>query len=101
MRMPFSARLLILNKAISSPYCLSIAAHLRKHNVDFHIVGKPMHSWLANMPKGMLLKSAGFSSNLYDPGHTFPLRQYCKEQGVPYEEISFPIPLETFCLYGK
>ncbi len=85
----------------AGPYGLSIAAHLRKHNVAFRILGKPMHSWLTNMPKGMLLKSAGFSTNLCDPDHSFPLRQFCKEQGVPYGEIDFPIPLDTFCSYGK
>jgi cation diffusion facilitator CzcD-associated flavoprotein CzcO len=84
----------------AGPYGLSIAAHLRQRNVDFRIVGKPMHSWLANMPKGMLLKSAGFASSLHDPGNMFPLRRYCKERGIPYEDIDFPIPLETFCSYA-
>ncbi|WP_019143165.1 NAD(P)-binding domain-containing protein [Noviherbaspirillum massiliense] len=84
----------------AGPYGLSIAAHLRKYGVDFRIIGIPMHGWLANMPKGMLLKSAGFSSNLYDPDASYPLSQYCKEHGVPYEDVDFPIPLETFCDYG-
>ncbi|SNS65553.1 Pyridine nucleotide-disulphide oxidoreductase [Noviherbaspirillum humi] len=84
----------------AGPYGLSIAAHLRKYGVDFRIIGKPMHGWFANMPKGMLLKSAGFSSSLYDPDRSFPLRQYCKERGLPYEDIDFPIPLEIFCDYG-
>lgn len=84
----------------AGPYGLSIAAHLRKRNIDFRIVGRPMHGWINNMPKGMLLKSAGFSSNLYDPDHAFPFRQYCKERGIPYEDIDFPIPLETFCAYA-
>ena len=84
----------------AGPYGLSIAAHLRKHDIDFRIVGKPMHSWINNMPKGMHLKSAGFSSNLYDPEHSFPIRRYCEECGVPYGDIDFPIPLETFCSYA-
>ncbi|RJF95889.1 NAD(P)-binding domain-containing protein [Noviherbaspirillum saxi] len=85
----------------AGPYGLSIAAHLRKLNVDFRILGRPMHSWLVNMPKDMLLKSAGFASNLYDPDRAFPLRRYCEEHHVPYGDIDFPIPLEAFCSYGK
>ncbi|HEX7648161.1 MAG TPA: NAD(P)-binding domain-containing protein, partial [Noviherbaspirillum sp.] len=74
--------------------------HLRQSKADFRILGKPMQSWLTNMPKGMLLKSAGFASSLDDPGNTFPLRRYCKENGLPYEDIDFPVPLETFCAYA-
>ena len=84
----------------AGPYGLSIAAHLRKRNMDFRIVGKPMHSWLTNMPRGMLLKSAGFASSLHDPGNTFPLRRYCEEHGIPYGDVDFPIPVETFCSYA-
>ena len=84
----------------AGPYGLSIAAHLRQRNVDFRIVGKPMHSWLANMPQGMLLKSAGFASSLHDPDNSYPLRRYCKEHGLSYADVDFPIPLETFRSYA-
>jgi cation diffusion facilitator CzcD-associated flavoprotein CzcO len=84
----------------AGPYGLSIAAHLRQRKIDFRIVGKPMQSWLSNMPEGMLLKSAGFASSLDDPGNTFPLRRYCKEHGLPYEDVDFPIPLDLFCAYA-
>jgi cation diffusion facilitator CzcD-associated flavoprotein CzcO len=84
----------------AGPYGLSIAAHLRQRNVEFRIVGKPMHSWLANMPQGMLLKSAGFASSLHDPDNSYPLRRYCKEHGLSYADVDFPIPLETFCSYA-
>jgi hypothetical protein len=30
-----------------------------------------MESWKSKMPKGMLLKSAGFASNLSDPEQAF------------------------------
>lgn len=84
----------------AGPYGLSIAAHLRRHGVDFCIIGSPMQSWLSKMPKGMLLKSAGFASTLYDPGLTFTLQQYCESQGIPYQNVGIPVRLETFSSYG-
>lgn len=84
----------------AGPYGLSLAAHLRGEGLAFRIIGHPMQNWRANMPKGMLLKSAGFASTLYDPGRTFTLERYCSEQGIPYRDLDFPIPLETFCAYG-
>jgi hypothetical protein len=84
----------------AGPYGLSIAAHLDAERVDYRIIGRPMHSWLAEMPNGMLLKSEGFASSLYDPRAEFPLRQYCAEQGVAYEDLGRPVPLEVFAAYG-
>jgi thioredoxin reductase len=52
------------------------------------------------MPKGMLLKSAGFASNLSDPEQAFTLRQFCIEHGSRYDHLDIPIPLETFSAYG-
>jgi thioredoxin reductase len=84
----------------AGPYGLSIAAHLRRYNVDFCIIGRPMESWLSKMPKGMLLKSPGFSSSLSDPGNSLTLRNFCETRNIPYEDVDFPIPLEIFCDYG-
>jgi thioredoxin reductase len=84
----------------AGPYGLSVAAHLRGLGVDYRIIGSPMESWKSRMPKGMLLKSAGFASNLSDPEQAFPLRQFCLEHGSPYDNLDLPIPLETFCAYG-
>ena len=84
----------------AGPSGLSIAAHLRARGINFRIVGSVMHSWRNRMPKGMLLKSAGFASNLYDPDGTLTLRQFCKSRGIPYRDIDFPVQLETFVSYG-
>jgi cation diffusion facilitator CzcD-associated flavoprotein CzcO len=84
----------------AGPYGLSIAAHLRRYDVDLRVVGRPMESWLSKMPKGMLLKSAGFSSSLSDPANVLTLRNFCATRNIPYEDLDFPIPLETFCDYG-
>jgi thioredoxin reductase len=84
----------------AGPYGLSIAAHLKALGVNFRIFGTPMHTWRTHMPKGMRLKSEGFASTLYDPGSTFTLEVYCKERGIPYRDLSLPVPLEVFTAYG-
>jgi cation diffusion facilitator CzcD-associated flavoprotein CzcO len=85
----------------AGPYGLSIAAHLRARGIEFRIFGSPMHSWLTRMPAGMLLKSEGFASNLYDPAARFTLKRFCAENALPYEAIDVPVPLETFTRYGR
>jgi thioredoxin reductase len=92
----------MLNTAIigAGPYGLSIAAHLRRSGIPFRIFGRPMDSWLAHMPKGMMLKSDGFASDIYDPQSAFTLRQFCAEKGIEYADTGIPVRLETFTAYG-
>ena len=52
------------------------------------------------MPKGMMLKSDGFASNLYNPEGAFTLREFCAEQGIPFHDTDIPVSLETFAKYG-
>lgn len=85
----------------AGPYGLSIAAHLAALGVTFHIAGRPMHTWLTRMPQGMRLKSEGFASTLYDPDSSFSLASYCQLRGLPYADLGFPIPVETFASYGQ
>jgi cation diffusion facilitator CzcD-associated flavoprotein CzcO len=84
----------------AGPYGLSLAAHLRARNVDFRIFGQCMQSWRTQMPQGMLLKSEGDASNLYDPGGTFTLKNFCQERGIAYRDSGLPVRLDTFCDYG-
>lgn len=84
----------------AGPYGLSIAAYLRALRVPFRIFGEPMQSWRENMPRGMLLKSEGFASNLYDPQAAFPLSRYCDGAGLKYQDVGLPVPIETFVGYG-
>src|SRR5437899_2681754 len=92
----------MLNVAIvgAGPYGLSIAAHMRQRGIPFRIFGRPMDSWLAHMPKGMMLKSDGFASNIYDPGGEFTLRMFCRERGIEYSDTRLPVRLDTFAAYG-
>jgi cation diffusion facilitator CzcD-associated flavoprotein CzcO len=84
----------------AGPYGLSIAAHLRAHGVEFRIFGNPMEHWRARMPAGMLLKSEGFASDLYDPERRFTLRRFCLQNSLPYADMGVPIPRETLATYG-
>jgi thioredoxin reductase len=84
----------------AGPYGLSIAAHFRSRGISFRIFGRPMDSWLAHMPKGMMLKSDGFASNIYDPGAKFTLQDFCKERGIEYAHMGNPVKLATFGDYG-
>lgn len=59
-----------------------------------------MDSWLSHMPKGMLLKSDGFSCNIYDPDGDFSLRAFCAERGIAYADSGLPVSLDTFSAYG-
>ncbi len=92
----------MLNSAIigAGPYGLSVAAHFRRRGIPFRIFGRPMDSWLAHMPKGMVLKSDGFASDIYDPESAFTLRQFCAERGIEYADSGVPVRLDTFTAYG-
>lgn len=59
-----------------------------------------MHSWRQQMPEGMLLKSDGFASSLYDPDSEFTLGHYCAEKNLPYSDVGIPVPRQTFIDYG-
>ena len=85
----------------AGPYGLSIAAHLRARGVPFRIFGRAMHNWVAHMPKGMLLKSDGFASNLSDPDKNYTLRRFCSENGIEYDDVRVPVRLDTFIEYGR
>jgi thioredoxin reductase len=84
----------------AGPYGLSLAAHLNVRRLSVRVFGKAMSFWLDNMPKGMHLKSDGFASNLYEPDRIYSLRQFCSEQGLNYDDVAIPVPLEIFTSYG-
>ena len=84
----------------AGPYGLSLAAHFRRRSIPFRIFGRPMDSWLNHMPKGMMLKSDGFASNIYDPDEAFTLRKFCAERGIEYADTGLPVTLGTFSSYG-
>ena len=92
----------MLNTVIigAGPYGLSLGAHFRQTGIPFRIFGRPMDSWLAHMPKGMMLKSDGFASNLSDPNSQLSLRKFCAERKIEYGDTGVPVRLDTFTSYG-
>lgn len=84
----------------AGPYGLSIAAHLRACGVGYRIFGNPMESWRTQMPAGMLLKSEGFASDLYDPQRSLTLERFCAERGLSYAETGLPVPVDVMADYG-
>ena len=83
----------------AGPYGLSLAAHLRHRGLPYELFGRPMQSWAEFMPKGMLLKSEGFASNLWDPQRAYTLQAFCAEHGIVYQPTALPIPLDVFLDY--
>ena len=83
----------------AGPYGLSVASHLRESGIPFRIFGRPMHSWQAYMPVGMLLKSESFATNLSDPSGAFTLERFCRGGGGPPVDPT-AVPLDKFIAYG-
>jgi lysine/ornithine N-monooxygenase len=96
--MPSSSDVVIVG---AGPYGLSIAAHLGAKDVEHRIIGDPMQFWTERMPKGMLLKSDGFASTLYDPKAEFTIGRYCEDNGIDYADLGTPVRIEDFCTYGR
>lgn len=84
----------------AGPYGLSIAAHLQACGIPFQIYGPPMKTWREHMPKGMLLKSDGFASNLSDPAASLTLKHFCQAGNIAYDDTRVPVRLDTFIDYG-
>ena len=85
----------------AGPYGLSIAAHLSARGIEHRIFGGPMANWQHKMPRGMLLKSEGFASNLADPDDRLTLEGFCAERGLAYAPEGLPVPRESFIAYGQ
>jgi lysine/ornithine N-monooxygenase len=84
----------------AGPYGLSVAAHVAARDVSYRIFGFPMHTW-RSMPKGMMLRSPGFGSDLSDPDGAFSLGAFWTATGRrPAARFLEPIPLDTYLEYA-
>jgi thioredoxin reductase len=84
----------------AGPYGLSLAAHLNAAGANFRIFGAPLATWRSHVPKGMLLKSDGFASNLSSPDSDSTLKSWCAARGHAYDDTNMPVPLATFLDYS-
>jgi cation diffusion facilitator CzcD-associated flavoprotein CzcO len=84
----------------AGPNGLSLAAHMRHRGLGYELFGLPMQSWSQLMPKGILLKSEGFASNLWDPRHAFTLEAFCREKRIAFRPTALPVPIDVFLAYA-
>ena len=81
----------------AGPYGLSTAAHLLGRGLRVAVFGKAMELWRDHMPKGMLLRSQWWATNLSDPGRRYTFQRFFREsRRMP----GYPVPLETFLEYA-
>jgi FAD-dependent urate hydroxylase len=81
----------------AGPYGLSTAAHLLGYGLKVAVFGKPFQLWRENMPKGMLLRSYWWATNLSDPHKHYGLEQFFQEIG---QRAIDPLAAETLIEYG-
>jgi thioredoxin reductase len=81
----------------AGPYGLSTAAHLRARGLRVAIQGKPLSMWRDRMPKGMMLRSHWWATNLSDPQGDYSFARFFQQSR---HRPGYPISLETFIEYG-
>jgi hypothetical protein len=81
----------------AGPYGLSTAAHLLGRGLKVGVFGKTLELWRNHMPKGMLLRSHWWATNLSDPHRRYGFERFFTES--KYREC-FPVPLQAFIDYG-
>jgi thioredoxin reductase len=84
----------------AGPFGVSISAHLHRLGVDHQIVGRPMNTWRARCPAGMLLKSEPYASEIASPQGGYDLAAYYKLHGWEYIDRAVATPLDRFVSYA-
>jgi thioredoxin reductase len=82
----------------AGPYGLAAAAYAKSAGLDVTIVGRPLDSWKASMPRGMFLRS-GPDWHL-DAREVATFEAYVNERGLTSAETK-PLPLDTFLDYAS
>jgi len=81
----------------AGPYGLSTAAHLLEQGLTVGVFGKTLELWRNHMPKGMLLRSHWWATNLSDPRAHYRLGRFFRDSNYAR---CYPVPIETFIDYG-
>ena len=82
----------------AGPYGLSTAAHLLGRGLSVGVFGKPLEFWRSHMPKGMLLRSHWWATNLSDPERQYGFGRFLS--GSTYGK-GYPLPVEAFIDYAQ
>ena len=80
----------------AGPHGLAAAAHLRRAQVETHVIGDPMSFW-RTMPTGMLLRSNWTATSIAEYDGALSLDSYRDDTGA---QLSLPVPLDSFLDYG-
>lgn len=81
----------------AGPYGLSTAAHLLGRGLKVAVFGKPLGMWRDHMPKGMLLRSHWWATNLSDPQGKYGFGAFFQDSQY---EAGYPLPIDAFIDYG-
>jgi cation diffusion facilitator CzcD-associated flavoprotein CzcO len=81
----------------AGPYGLSVAAHLLGRGLKVAVFGKTLEMWREHMPKGMLLRSHWWATNLSAPGKPCGFESFFRDSRY---EKGYPVPIEEFIEYG-
>jgi FAD-dependent urate hydroxylase len=81
----------------AGPYGLSTAAHLLGRGLKVAVFGKTLGMWRDHMPKGMLLRSHWWATNLSDPEGRYEFEAFFKDSRY---EAGYPLPIDAFVDYG-
>lgn len=84
----------------AGPFGLSISAYLSALGVDHRVAGRPMNTWRAHMPDGMLMKSEPYASTIASPDGRYDVAAYCKASGLDYVDRVGPLTRERFLDYA-
>src|SRR5581483_1997471 len=63
-------------------------------------IGRPMESWRAHMPAGMVLKSEPFASCLSDPQGQYTVERFFKSRGLLYRKVGNALSARHFIQYA-
>ncbi len=81
----------------AGPYGLSVAAHLLGRGLKVAVFGRTLEMWRDHMPKGMLLRSHWWATNLSDPRRRCGFARFFRDSRY---EKGYPVPIEEFIDYG-
>src|SRR5438552_4213498 len=81
----------------AGPYGLSTAAHLIGRGLKVAVFGRTLGMWRDRMPKGMLLRSHWWATNLSDPRHDYGFERFFKDSK---HQKGYPLPIDAFIDYG-